>query len=167
MGWNYLSIPDFNGANIEAWEWISNFILYFPGPRFNIKCHLTSIGNPIVEIRRSYDRLISTMGFPILVRRHLYIESGPWTCNDLSNHCGHWRQWRLWNKNQLVWKSWTHYLYFRNTRAYMNVMLVKDIQVHITISIKHWPRNNQLWLLSILISVPWFFSIFNNKGMQT
>ena len=29
-----------------------------------------------MEIRRSYDRLISTMGFPILVRRHLYIESG-------------------------------------------------------------------------------------------
>ena len=39
--------------------------------------HLTSIGNHIVEIRRSYDRLISTMGFPILVRWHLYIESGP------------------------------------------------------------------------------------------
>ena len=26
---------------------------------------------------RSYDCLISTMGFPILVRQHLYIESGP------------------------------------------------------------------------------------------
>ena len=39
-------------------------------------CHLTSIGNPIVEIRRSYDRLISTMGFPIPVIWHLYIESG-------------------------------------------------------------------------------------------
>ena len=32
-----------------------------------------------MEIRRSYDRLISTMGFPILVWRHLYIESGPWS----------------------------------------------------------------------------------------
>ena len=31
-----------------------------------------------MEIRRSSDRLISTMGFPILVRYHLYIESGPW-----------------------------------------------------------------------------------------
>ena len=30
-----------------------------------------------MEIRRSYDRLISTMVFPILVRQHLYIESGP------------------------------------------------------------------------------------------
>ena len=29
-----------------------------------------------MEIRRSYDRLIATMWFPILVR-HLYIESGP------------------------------------------------------------------------------------------
>ena len=44
------------------------------------RCRLTSIGNPIVEIRRSKDRLISTMGFPILVRwcLCLYIESGPW-----------------------------------------------------------------------------------------
>ena len=30
-----------------------------------------------MEIRQSYDCLISTMGFPILVRWHLYIESGP------------------------------------------------------------------------------------------
>ena len=30
-----------------------------------------------MEIRRSYDRLISTTGFPILVRWHLNIESGP------------------------------------------------------------------------------------------
>ena len=44
------------------------------GPRINVK--RTSIGNPIVEIRRSYDRLISTMEFPIWVRWHLYIESG-------------------------------------------------------------------------------------------
>ena len=46
-----------------------------------LRCHLTSIGNPIVEIRRPYDHLISTMGFPILVRWHLYIESGPWCWN--------------------------------------------------------------------------------------
>ena len=31
-------------------------------------------GNPSVEMRRSYDRIISTMGFPVLVRRHIYIE---------------------------------------------------------------------------------------------
>ena len=37
--------------------------------------------NPIVEIIWSCDHLISTMGFPILVRWHFYIESGPWrTC---------------------------------------------------------------------------------------
>ena len=35
-----------------------------------------------MEIRRSYDRLISTMGFPILVRWHLYIESGPRILNE-------------------------------------------------------------------------------------
>ena len=32
-----------------------------------------------MEIRRSYDRLISTMGFPILVIRHLYIDIGTWS----------------------------------------------------------------------------------------
>ena len=31
-----------------------------------------------MEIRRSSDRLISTIGIPILIRCHLYIESGPW-----------------------------------------------------------------------------------------
>ena len=55
------------------------------GPDSISRCHLTSIGNPIVEIRRSYDRLISTMGFPILVRRHLYIESG-FCCTRTSTH---------------------------------------------------------------------------------
>ena len=48
-----------------------------PGADSIKRCHLTSIGNPIVKIRRFYDRLISTMGFPILVRWHFYIESGP------------------------------------------------------------------------------------------
>ena len=47
------------------------------GPDSMRRCCLTSIGNPTVEIRRSYDRLISTMGFPILEKWHLYIESRP------------------------------------------------------------------------------------------
>ena len=57
------------------------------------------IGNPIVEIRQSYDCLTSTVGFPILVRRHLYSESGPcrlWTSNttcstsqEISTHWHH------------------------------------------------------------------------------
>ena len=47
------------------------------GPDSIQRCCLTNIGNPIVEIRPSKDRLISTMGFPILARRYLYIESGP------------------------------------------------------------------------------------------
>ena len=38
-----------------------------------------------MEIRRSQDRLISTMGFPTLVRRQLYIESGPWTAEFASH----------------------------------------------------------------------------------
>ena len=53
------------------WSWVQ-------GPDSIKICQLTSIGNPIVEIRRFYDRLISAMGFPVPVR-HLYIESGPRT----------------------------------------------------------------------------------------
>ena len=49
------------------------------GPDSIKRWNLTSIGNPIVEIRWSYDCLISTMGFPILGRWHLYIEAGPCT----------------------------------------------------------------------------------------
>ena len=41
------------------------------------KCHLTSIGIPIVEIRQSCDCLISTVEFPILVRLQVYMQSGP------------------------------------------------------------------------------------------
>ena len=40
-------------------------------------CSLTSIGNLIVEIRQSYDCLISTMRFPLLVKWYLHIESRP------------------------------------------------------------------------------------------
>ena len=47
------------------------------GPWFNIKMSSYQYRKPIVEIRRSYNRLISPIGFPIPVRRHLYIESGP------------------------------------------------------------------------------------------
>ena len=43
------------------------------------ECHLVHIGIPTVEIRRSYDRHCSTMGFSILVRRFLCIESRPWS----------------------------------------------------------------------------------------
>ena len=73
-----------------------------PGPR--PRWHLTSLGNPIVEIRRSYDRLISTMGFPVLVRWHLYIESGPSSGIECLLHCKH---------RELPWcqlsRHWRHY----------------------------------------------------------
>ena len=86
--------------------------------------HLTSIGNSIVEIRRSYDRLISTMGFSILVRRHLYIESGPWIqiaelpceAGILGVFC--------------EFKIWTAFYVHRCTSMYTNnTMLTKD---HVT-----------------------------------
>ena len=76
------------------------------GPESIWRWHLTSIGNPIVEIRRSYDRLISTMGFPILVRWHLYIESAPWSLFHCYKQVQ--RQNRNRNQNQKV-------IYFRSS----------------------------------------------------
>ena len=36
------------------------------------------MGIPMLKIRRSRDDLVFKMGIPILVRRHLYIETAPW-----------------------------------------------------------------------------------------
>ena len=43
-----------------------------------------------MEIRRSQDRLTSTMGFTILVRQHLYIESLPWISRYSGLHSRYW-----------------------------------------------------------------------------
>ena len=60
-----------------AFHWAQAILHKVQGPYSIQRCHLTSTGNPIVEMRWSYDRLIPTMGFPIPVRLHLYIESAP------------------------------------------------------------------------------------------
>ena len=48
-----------------------------PGSRFNINTVLPSYGSPMLEIRRSRDRLIFNMGI-LIMARHLYIETVPW-----------------------------------------------------------------------------------------
>ena len=65
----------------DPWWWgpwtLNTNIYQSPGPLFNIKMSSYQYWKSHCGDRRSYDRLISTMGFPILVRRHLFIESGP------------------------------------------------------------------------------------------
>ena len=46
------------------------------GPDSISRWHLTSIGIAIADIKRSQDSFISSMEFPLLIRRHLCIESG-------------------------------------------------------------------------------------------
>ena len=43
------------------------------------RCRLTSIGIPMLKIRRSRDHLIFNIGIPIPKKDGLYIESGPWS----------------------------------------------------------------------------------------
>ena len=47
-----------------------------------VDSYIPGMGIPMSKIRRSWDRLIFNMGTPILVRRHLYIETAPrfWFC---------------------------------------------------------------------------------------
>ena len=53
----------------------------YSGPRLNIKTLFLRYGIPMVKIRRSWDRRILNMGIPIMVRRHLYIETAPLALN--------------------------------------------------------------------------------------
>ena len=51
------------------------------------RCHLTSIGIPMIKIRRSHDRLIFIIGFPYLKRWSLYRDWDqlPWRVSCLPN----------------------------------------------------------------------------------
>ena len=68
-----------------------------PGADSMYRCFLDSIGIPTVEIRRSYDRLITTIRFPALIRWHMYIESGPVN--------------KSWRAGMLPVTSWRHTVY--------------------------------------------------------
>ena len=75
----FLSFQLSYSSGLFHWHW-SNLAIFSVsgnslGPDSIYRCYLISIGNLIVEIWRSYGRLISTMGFPILIKRYLYIES--------------------------------------------------------------------------------------------
>ena len=69
--------------HLTTWQGTSVTVLVLERHAINLgvdsikRCHLTSIENPTVEIRQSYNCLISTMGFPVLVRQHLCPASGP------------------------------------------------------------------------------------------
>ena len=43
MGWNYFSIPNFNGTTVKVCEWISNFIPHFTALVITYPCCLTML----------------------------------------------------------------------------------------------------------------------------
>ena len=51
-----------------------------PGPNRNMKTVFLGMWIPMLKIRRSDDRLIFNMRIPLLVRRHLYIETPTADC---------------------------------------------------------------------------------------
>ena len=107
------------------------------GPDSILRSHLTNIGDPMVEIRRSYDRLISTMGFPIPVRQHLYIESGP-RCTCIFYHFSTLRLHRQ-LKSPLL-----------KDKGIVNNMVADDLA-------KQRTRHQQPWYLSSYQKIFWFY----------
>ena len=63
--WTTFLCKDASFISVKAWWLIQIY-----------RCHLSSIGNTIVEIRQSYGPLISIMRFLIVVSWHLYTETG-------------------------------------------------------------------------------------------
>ena len=124
--------------------------------------HLTSIGNPIVEIRRSDDRLISTMGFPLLVRSHLYTESGP---------CMLW----IWRKIPLAYiTSFPIYiqdkLYQRATQVIGTITYVWNTltQVLLIIQLMNAPRHHLVWWNTLSLGIyNWSCTVFNIRTQKS
>ena len=65
----------------------------------------------MLKIRRSWDRLIFSMGIPILVRRHLHIETAPWMLFQYQYRNSHYkdntisRQSYLYDGDSHTWKD--------------------------------------------------------------
>ena len=69
------------GLDILDLYFVQKFIRIGNLEPFSIsRCCLTSIGIPIIKIRRSWDRLVFKMGIS------LYIETGHWLCSTSHSH---------------------------------------------------------------------------------
>ena len=55
-------------------------------PGSSLKTVFPGMDISIIKIRRSWDHLIFVMGISILVKRHIYIETGPWRATRILFH---------------------------------------------------------------------------------
>ena len=87
VGWCEQSLDGYSCPSRPLWVWrrstwatdtTDSWSPLCSGLRFNIKTVFPRYRIPMLKIRWSWDRLIFNMGIPILVRRHLYIETAPW-----------------------------------------------------------------------------------------
>ena len=74
----YFSLVSPNTKSQEAlFKWVTQSTCpYLKSPLFNSSWDLTGSRNLDGEVRRSYDHLISSVGFPLLVGWHLCTEAG-------------------------------------------------------------------------------------------
>ena len=115
------------------------------------------MGNPIVEIRWSYGRLISTMWFPILIRWHLYMESGP-------RH-----------QQPQYWPSYPGIFQFQPQKGWSSYEPIPNAfsETHCTHIFQHNQETVCLFVLLgrlfwslIKISQPWALPVFSNTPVR-
>ena len=75
---------------LNTYIWLLVVLLFYiawmgPGPHLNIKTIFPGMETIIIKIRWSWECLIFIMGIPILIRLHLYIETGPDGKNEFEN----------------------------------------------------------------------------------
>ena len=98
-----------------------------------LRSSLTSIGIPIVGIRRSQDCLISTVVFPVPVRLHLCIESAPMLQNILFDKYGHSECSNVHRNVNFLIMLQPGYLFWKISRSLEHVLLKLTVEYEICI----------------------------------
>ena len=140
-----------------------------PRPRLNIKTVFPGMGIPRLMIRRTQDRLIINVRIPILVRRHLYIETARgFTYILQSDLTGAGTTMRLpqcqWSNPEVY--GWMHMWIEenwrcndKNTTNLYTYLLRHIINCWYKVGIIYWGTSNYLWMASSTFWLParWAF----------
>ena len=109
-----------------------------------------------MEIRRFYDSLISTMGFPMLVRWHLYIESAPaGILLSWSSHRNSFNDWLYIGEINFLWEK---SISFKFPRFSLCVQLrINEHRLSSWLGPKYVPSSylNQRWHSSMIYRPQW------------
>ena len=95
VGWNKLSIPNFNGAAVEVWEWIGNFTLYWACDYWSMfLVHPDRFATVRIVSRSSISRPTSppnmTQNFPTFISFQVNSENRQFLCVEFLDKLTQW-----------------------------------------------------------------------------